>query len=100
MFLRKAKVFRENKFSKGTFDEHDGNPNTFQVSSFDKFDDVGDYYFSTFIVYDPMNVRITRYDHTWIMWLAMLGGVMSAVGGYFMIIALSVSRKMFMNDVL
>lgn len=40
-----------------------------------KFDGVGDYYLKTYIRYDEMNVDIIRHDYTYLMWIAMLGGI-------------------------
>ena len=100
IFLRKAKVFVSSGIRKGTFDEHTSDPNTFQVSSVHSFDDVGDYYLKTFIRYDELNVRIIRHEYTWLLWLAMLGGIQGAFGSYFRRIAIAVSRRIFMDKVL
>jgi len=47
-----------------------------------------------------MNLHIVRHSYTFIVWLSMLGGIRAVLGGWFKTVALGISRKLMMNDVL
>jgi len=47
-----------------------------------------------------MNIKIVRNSYTFIVWLSMLGGIRAFIGGWFRTVALGISRKLFMNNIL
>jgi hypothetical protein len=100
MFIRKATVYLESGLRKGSYNLHGSNSNTFKVQKVEKFDGIDEYYLKTYLRYDEMNVNINRYDYTWLTLIALLGGLQGVFREYFRVIAIGISRRVFMDSVL
>ena len=47
-----------------------------------------------------MNVKKVQHNYSFLVWVALLGGLIGSVRSYFLVIATAVSRTMLMNAIL